>query len=124
MFGCGSNNQDSIPYVPVNIQINLLNPDFQPLSIDGGYVYITGGARGILVYRESSTNYLAFERNCTFEPSADCARIIMDSSNLFMADTCCGSQFDFNGNITGGPAPFNLLQYSTLLNSNYLTITN
>ncbi len=123
-FACNSEQPETVPYVPVNIQINLGNPDFQDLAIDGGFVNVTGGAKGILIYRENSASYKAFERNCTFEPNGTCARIAMDSSLLFMIDTCCSSQFDFSGNIMSGPAAFNLVQYNTSTDGTYLYINN
>ena len=125
MVSCNlDNGQGAIPYVPVNISLNLQNVDFQPLSIDGGFVYVTGGVKGILVYRENSASYLAFERSCTYEPNSDCARIRMDSSLLFMIDTCCSSQFNLEGNVLSGVAPYALRQYSSSLNGTTLNINN
>jgi Rieske Fe-S protein len=41
-----------------------------------------------------------------------------------MRDSCCTSQFDFKGQVTGGPAPLPLKQYSVSTQGNLLSITN
>ena len=40
-----------IPDVPVNMSINLDLPSYNALNAPGGYAYVTGGSRGIVVYR-------------------------------------------------------------------------
>ena len=122
---CGNrNNAEGIPYVFVDFQINLNNPDYQNLAFDGGHVNVNGGYKGILIYRENAVTYRAFERACTYEPTSDCARIHMHESQLYFVDTCCGSQFDFQGNVISGPAPYALRQYQTELIDNYLRVYN
>jgi hypothetical protein len=116
--------EDGIPQVIVNETINLNNYQYQALGVVGGFVYIGGGVRGIIIYRQSASNYLAIERNCTFQPMDACADVSVDQSTLFLIDSCCNSTFDFNGFPTGGPASLPLRQYKTILNGNYLTITN
>ncbi len=106
-----------------NIIITLSN--YPPLISDGGYILVNdGGVRGIILYRKNSTTYLAFERNCTFQPNDACATVDVHVSTLFMQDTCCGSSFNFEGKPTGGPAWRPLQQYETSLSSNTLTITD
>ena len=118
------NQENVIPNVNVDFEINLNNPDYLDLSLDGGYVYVNGGYNGILIYRENASVYKAFERACTYQPNSDCATIQMDVSQLFLTDTCCKSQFDFNGSVISGVAPNNLKQYQSQLNDNYLRVTN
>jgi Rieske Fe-S protein len=116
--------EDGIPQVIVNETINLKNYQYQPLAFIGGYVYLNAGVRGIIIYRQSVDEYIAIERNCTFQPLDPCAIVSVDQSTLFLIDTCCTSTFDFNGFPTGGPATLPLRQYNTFLNQNYLTISN
>jgi len=125
MGSCESSEpEDQIPVAIVNETINLTNQQYLNLQFDGGHVNIDGGVRGITIYRVSSNEYRAFERNCSFEPLNTCARVEVDGSNLFFIDPCCTSTFDFNGFPTGGPASLPLRQYVTLLQGNFLTITN
>jgi hypothetical protein len=106
-----------------DIIITLSN--YPSLISDGGYILINdGGVRGIILYRKNISMYLAFERNCTFQPGDACATVDIHSSTLFMQDTCCGSSFNFDGIPTGGPAWRPLLQYQTSLSGNTLTITD
>jgi hypothetical protein len=107
------------------IVINLSLPENTDL-ITTGYKYIGGraGVRGIIVYRQSPTRYLAFERNCSFQPNSACATVDVHISTFFMQDPCCSSTFNWEGNPTGGPAWRPLRQYFTRLNGNMLTITD
>jgi len=116
--------EEQIPIAIVDETINLTNQQYLNLQFDGGNVSIDGGVRGIIIYRFSSNDYRAFERNCSFEPLNTCARVEVDGSNLFLVDSCCTSTFDFNGFPTGGPASLPLRQYTTLLDGNTLRIVN
>ena len=132
--GCNSGDgaQPRIPYAPVNLALDLSNQQYRALRFDNGVVALpvrgpagVGGVRGVLVVRQNASSYLAFERNCPYRPGDDCARVGFDTSPApFLRDSCCGSQFSLQGQVTGGPAPRALLQYSTSLNSNQLIISN
>ena len=120
---CKNEQQDYIPYAYVDIQINLSNAEYQPLQYEGGSVNIEGGVRGIILYR-SADDYRAFERNCPYAPSEDCAQVDVDVSTLFIQCPCCSSQFDFDGNVISGPSAYPLQQYATSVNNNFLSIWN
>ena len=113
-----------IPYVIVNEQINLTNIQYNRLRQVNGYVYINSGVRGILIIRQNTNRYVAIERNCTYDPAAECATVEVDNSGLFLIDPCCNSQFDLSGQVTGGPAAYPLRQYATAVSGNFLYITN
>lgn len=130
---CGSKNnaQPLIPNVPVNLSLNLTNQEYVNLRFDNGAVMLpangpagTGGVKGVIVVRQNAGSYLAFERNCPFQPYDACALVSVDRSRLFLRDSCCNSQFDLRGQITGGPSPLPLKQYSASLQGNLLSITN
>ncbi len=108
-----------------DIILNLSLPENSDLATQG-YKYLSGnaGVRGIIVYKKNITTYLAFERNCSYQPNSACATVDVHSSTLFMQDACCSSMFNWDGNPTGGPAWRPLLQYVTFLNGNVLTITD
>ena len=117
---------DSIPYFTfAPITINLTLPEYQSLRSDGGWKYIDEGVRGIIVYRMNSSTYMAYERNCSFQPNNACATVDVHSSQLYMSDACCNSTFEFTaGKPTGGPAWRPLNRYETILNGLELTITS
>lgn len=110
--------------VLVDISLVVTNIEYLPLQQDGGFVYLEGGRRGIILYRQNASNYLAFERNCTYRPADSCAVVQVHSSRLYMEDTCCASQFDFTGRPTSGPAPLPLRRYTTTLSGTLLRIVN
>lgn len=121
-IACEPQRNDGIPYVFVEIDINLNNTDYFALQRDGGFVYELGGVKGIIVYREDADTYRAFEQNSPVNPSLACAIVQVDDSNLFMIDHCSQATFDFEGNPTNGVSLFPLRQYTTILDQNWLYI--
>ena len=134
LAACGSktDTQPQIPYAPVNLSLSLAAQEYAPLRFDNGAVTIpakgpagNGGVKGVIVVRQSAGTFLAFERNCPYRPYDACATVSLDrNSKLFMRDSCCTSQFDLKGQVTGGPAPLPLKQYSVSVQGNLLSITN
>ena len=133
LAACGSkdDNQPLIPYAPVNLSINITNQQYAALRNNNGAVTLPvkgpdgdGGVKGVIVVRQSAGVFLAFERNCPYQPYNACALVSLDRSRQFMRDSCCNSQFDLSGQITGGPTPRPLKQYSTSLQGALLSITN
>jgi hypothetical protein len=128
----GTGTQPLIPSVPVNVQLDLLDQQNKALRFDNGVVAIPagsangrGGIKGIYVVRQNATTYTAFERNCPYQPLDACATVTLDrSSHLFFRDSCCTSQFNLQGQVTGGPSARPLRQYTTSLSGSLLTITN
>lgn len=127
-LSCNSDLQDDvIPLTPFDeIQLNMTLPSYSALLSTGGYKTInTGGVRGIILYRISTSSVVAFERNCSYQPLNACATVDIHSSGLYMHDACCGSSFRWDdGTPTGGPAWRPLVQYATNLNGSVLTITD
>ena len=118
------NNSDTVPYVPVNFQMDLNSPDYVDLSTIGGYVYVDNqGARGIFVRRTGTSEYIALDRNCTHKPSGSCAVVSVNTSNILECP-CHGSQYELDGSVHKGPTTLPLVEYTTSLNGNILTITN
>ncbi|WP_242921185.1 hypothetical protein [Pontibacter liquoris] len=125
LAGCkDSSSGPAIPTVPVSVQINVGSLQYPELRQDGGYVYLQGGYKGIILIRQNANLYLAFERACPYDPTSTCPGIEADASNLFLIDKCCGSQFNFQGNVTAGPAVYGLRQYQTSLSGAVLYISN
>jgi hypothetical protein len=125
LFSCSPDLvDDPIPFQPFP-DITIILSNHPALATDGGFILINdGGVRGIILYRKNSTTYLAFERNCSFQPNDACATVDVHASTLFMQDACCGSSFNFEGTPTGRPAWRPLQQYETTLSGSTLTITD
>lgn len=116
--------QSPIPDVPVQLEVNLNDIDNVALKQIGGYIYLLGGVRGIILRRESQDIYRAFDRNCTFQPMDSCAVVSFHSSGFYLEDTCCGSTFDLSGYPTAGPAQYPLKEYHISQAGDILFITN
>jgi hypothetical protein len=56
-------NTHPVPYVPFNQSIDLNLPSYYSLAGVGGYAYVVGGSRGIIVYRRSLDEFIAFDRH-------------------------------------------------------------
>ncbi|MBL4652940.1 MAG: hypothetical protein JKY53_08775 [Flavobacteriales bacterium] len=124
-LGCRKSSDSGIPYVQVSIQLYTTDPIFFNLSNVGGWEYINGGSKGILVYRSGIDDFKAYDRHCPYQPSDVCSKVAVDSSNIIAVDTCCNSQFVItDGEVTGGPAVQPLKEYQTSFDGTVLTITN
>ena len=130
--GSKSDEQPLIPYASVNLSINLTNQQYAELRRDNGAIVLPvkgpagdGGVKGVIVVRQSQGVFLAFERNCPYQPYDAYALVSLDhSSRLFLQDSVCKSQFDMKGQITGGPTSRPLKQYTTSLQGSILSVTN
>jgi len=116
--------QSQIPYVPVNITVNINNPGFIDLNAVGGWTYVTGGSRGIVVYRLSQDEFMTFDRHSPYLPDNDCT-VEVDSSNIILEDPCSGSRFLLtDGSVVEGPAALPLLRYQNTFDGTILNIFN
>jgi hypothetical protein len=125
-------SDDPIPIIFFpDATINLNLPEFSALKVDGGFKSVGSvggsslGVRGVILYRQSPTNYYAYEVNCSYHPNDASANVSIHPSGLYMMCAGCGSNFGFaDGAPTGGIAWRPLRKYRTVLDSNNLTITN
>ncbi len=125
-WGC-KKNDDRVPNVAVDEYLNLNLPEYFNLSAINNWVYYNyAGNKGIIVIRKSPTDFAAFERTCTYDPSVSASIIEGITNDIFCIDSVCGSKFSLlDGSVVTGPATQPLLQYRTeLLNNNILHIYN
>jgi nitrite reductase/ring-hydroxylating ferredoxin subunit len=125
-------SDDPIPIVffpAATLNLNL--PDYSALKVDGGFKSVGSvagssvGVRGIILYRQSATNYYAYEANCSYHPNEAGSTVSIHASGLYMMCAGCGSNFSFtDGAPTGGIAWRPLRKYRTELDGFNLTITN
>jgi hypothetical protein len=113
-----------IPFVPVNFTINIHNPSYIDLNAVSGWTYVSGGSRGILVYRKSLDEFLTFDRHSTYDSQAGC-QVALDSTNLILVDDCSGSKFLItDGSVLNGPASIPLWQYNNTFDGTFLSVYN
>ena len=129
----GKNKDDEIPVVPVNIYIDLNINTSAPLNTLGGFIYVTGGNKGIILLHNYDDNYLAIERTCSYHPYDSCNLITMDNSGISLKcgsysgttfNACCGSAFTIEGYVSKSPATRPLRTYTVSKSSNIVHIYN
>lgn len=132
---CKSNNVNPEPIanVPVSITINMALPSYSHLLDQGSFVFEPGGVKGVVIVHYTDDNYYAFDRCCSYQPSASCAKLEVDTSfKVFRCgeskitgfQKCCDSRFFMNGDVINGPATFGLKRYLVEKSGNLLNIKN
>lgn len=122
--GCEKNN-DYIPNIYVNIDIDLSLPEYSELNALGNSIFIEGGNAGLIIYHFASNEYKVYDRNCSYQPSLACAYI--DSVNSSVAYCgCCTSAFllHLDGTAANAPALLPLKKYNCILENQILHIFN
>lgn len=113
-----------VPYVMVDFTIYVTDPLFIDLNAVGGWMYVSGGSQGILLYRKSIDEVMAFDRHCTYRVSDGC-QVQMESNNFTVIDSCCLSRFEINGGtVIQAPATLSLKQYHTSFDGSMLQVYN
>ncbi len=133
------------PLLPYSITIYPNTMQYQDLNFVSGWVYITSDvestSRGIIVYRVSNNEFLAYDRIPPNEPDActdsqgNTTRLVVDFP--FVVDRCNNAYYNIlNGQIiirepdmvpnfpTDGTVVYPLIQYHTNYDGSKLTITN
>lgn len=117
--------QQVVPNVPVNIVLYLNDPQNISLTTIGGWQYVSGGNRGIVVHRKSQTEFIAFDRTCPYKPDETNSQVSVDSSNVLLEDRSCGSKFLLSdGSAIQSPAIVPLRTYTTSFDGNVIRIVN
>ena len=112
-FSCNK-NKNRIPYVPIDLYINVSLPSYSNLNVIGGWAYVSGGSKGLIVYRQTADVFLTYDRHCTYDFNAPCNPATVDSTNISISCDCDESQYQlYDGNVINGPATLPLQQYQT-----------
>ena len=120
-------NQNIVPYVYVDLYLNISLPSYSSLNAIGGWAYVSGGSQGIIVYRQTFDTFSAYDRHCTYNADNPCGTAAVDSTGTFVECECDGSQYQlYDGLVIQGPAGYSLKGYRTTFNSftNQLHIYN
>ncbi|MBK6551236.1 MAG: hypothetical protein IPG11_12650 [Flavobacteriales bacterium] len=125
LFGCKKDKPGGVPLTPLDISINVNNPAYADLAVPGGWLYLSGGSLGLIVYRAGISDFVAMDRHCPYQTSELC-RVVVDDSEIIARDTtCCHSAFLItDGSVVEGPAALNLQRYHTSFNGTILRIYN
>lgn len=122
-------DEDVIPYVQVNFTISLSDPDYSDLNAIGNSLVVFGGYNGIVIYRLSNDEFLAYERSCTYEPTKQCDMTIDVEVQYLISCNCCNSVFlliDGSPTDDTKPAILPLKQYQAVYyqDGNFLHVFN
>jgi nitrite reductase/ring-hydroxylating ferredoxin subunit len=121
--GCKKDN-NAVPVIYTDVYLYTTDPAFAPLNATSGYAYIAGGSKGILVYRKSQTEFMAYDRHCTYKVENGNV-VTVDASGLLAADAACGSKFLItDGSPSQGSAINPLKRYQTAFDGTVLHIYN
>ena len=135
--GC-KNNENTLPLAPVNITIDPNSTIYQPLNIETGWMYLGEAqgveppSRGLIVYRLTTDEFMAFERTPPFKPDSccttsgkGCSKLVVDDYYPFIMDTCTGSKYlILDGSVVNSPSNMPLGTYYTEYDGNLLYIHN
>ncbi len=110
-----STNENGSTSGYVDMEVNIVN--YPVLNAIGGWEYIFTGTRNLIVYRKSVSEFMAYDRQCTYQPANTCAPVIVDVSSTFISDTCknCNSKFLLvDGSVNTPPASLPLSRYQAV----------
>ena len=122
---CEQNNQN-IPYVPVNFDLNLNLPSYNSLNYPGEHLILQGGSKGIVVYRYTTDEFVVLDRHSTFDVTQGC-NVTVESDGITLTDDndCSNSKWIvLDGSVMQGPATLSLHRYRTNWNPPILHVYN
>lgn len=121
-----SNTPTSDFFNPVYVYqtVDLTFAQYTQLNNLQGYVYLTGGNKGIILYHTIDDQFVAFDRTCPVRPDSSCAYVSVDSVPTRYRcgqpgssgwKICCHSLFDAAyGTQLSGEATRGLKTYYTM----------
>ena len=74
VFSCKKSINHPVPLVPTDITININLPSYNALTGVGGYAYVAGGSKGIIVYRRAQEEFIAWDRHSPADVNGSCSR--------------------------------------------------
>jgi hypothetical protein len=115
---CNKNGTNPVPNIPFDITIDINLPSYSNLSGVGGWAYVNGGSRGIIVYRRAIDEFIAFDRHSPADPEGTCfLPLFPDNENfLQLNDTCNNATFSLYDGSPITNSQFGLRQYRTVFN--------
>jgi nitrite reductase/ring-hydroxylating ferredoxin subunit len=122
---CRKDNSNSqVPLVAVDFTINLNDPQFIDLAVTTGWVYVTGGSMGIIIYRNNDSEFSAYDRHSPHNVNEFC-QVSVNEDNITITDECSDSQWIItDGQVIDGPAQAPLRRYNTTYSYPFLRVYN
>lgn len=122
LIGCNKNNNHPVPNIAFDMTIDINLPSYNALISVGTWAFVTGGSRGIIVYRRSIDEFVAFDRHSPEDPDGICPQPLFPDPDNFLTldDTCSAATFSlYDGSPISG-SDYGLRQYQTSYNGTNL----
>jgi len=115
---CNKNGVNPVPNIPFDITIDITLPSYSNLIGVGGWAYVNGGSRGIIVYRRAIDEFVAFDRHSPADPEGTCPFALYTDTDNFLQlnDTCNNATFSMYDGSPISNSQFGLRQYRTVFN--------
>ncbi len=112
---CGRENQCNISIGNTNFQIEPNSAGYPELNNPGGYMYFSGGHRGVVIIRTALDHFVAFERTCP-EDNTSSVSVSDEWGSTLLECPTCHSRFLVESNglpLEGSATSCPLYEYST-----------
>lgn len=122
LIACNKNKTQPVPNIPFDITIDINLPSYNALIGVGGWAYVSGGSRGIIVYRKSIDEFVAFDRHSPADPEGVCPEPLYPDPDNFLTliDSCNSAKFSlYDGSVIEN-SDYGLRQYQTQYNGSDL----
>jgi len=130
----GEDPNSDIPYAHINVVINPNSTLYQELNVVGGwmyYPYVNPPSRGLIIYRMTVEDFLAYERTppsnsnaCCDPETLLCTYLVVGDYYPFVYDTCSDYSYQILDGSPMSPATIPLKQYMTSYDGLNLYINN
>ncbi len=127
-LNCKKSENMTFPNVKVEEYVFLNSPSNFNLTTPGGWIYHTGGYKGLIVYRRSinnpSSDFGAYDRACPEHYSKNCATMHINPDGIYAECDCNGEKYLL---LNGSPAEgsrYSLIQYQVSFDGQVLSIFN
>jgi len=115
LTSCGKDNKCYVPIGITNFEIAPNSAYYSGLNNVGGYMYLTGGHRGVIVVRLAYDQFVAFERTCPAD-STTAVEVSKDWGTALLECPVCHTCFIVASDgmpMDGGATACPLYQYGT-----------
>jgi hypothetical protein len=114
VFSCKKNQNHPVPSLPFDITIYINLPTYNSLESVGGWAYVDGGVRGLIVYRQSYDVFVAFDRQSPAN-DASCEFPLTTNKDNFLQldDSCSTATFSLLDGSPNSGSDFGLRSYQT-----------
>ncbi len=122
LSSCRKNKNHPVPSIPFDITIDINLPSYNALIGVGTWAYVNGGSRGIIIYRRSIDEFVAFDRHSPVDPDALCPESLYPDTDNFLTliDSCSTARYSLYDGSPIQDSEFGLRQYQTSYNGTNL----